>query len=278
MADVALDKAISDAATELEKSAAAATPPKEKETSPDETTETGGEENEDTEEGDTAAADSESEDEMSDDEVKESKNLYKLLKDPKTRNAVLAALAQEAGILPKAGTEGMTKKETATAKKEIKDIVKEALGDQYSFISDKIAAAFEQVLEQERSSNEEKILDLQRQQVEKDVIAEHSRLARETKGESRKFENRMAELATEIPVGTMDMRTYIRRLYTIASSEKSATKAAKPAEQIRRNASDASARLKSGASPLSDNAIPDKKMSLDESIKWAQQQIDKGKR
>lgn len=271
MADTTLDKAISDAATQLTKEAKESEGSSDEGTSSAETTETQEEETEETEESSET-----SEEDLSEEEAKESKELYKLLKNPDTRNAVLAALAAKAGILPKPGEE-LTKKEETAAKKEIKDILKEALGNQYDFLSEKLAKGIEAILEQERSSHEEKLLALQRTNIEREVVSNYNRLARETKGESRKLEARMAELATEIPIGSMEVRTYINRLYSIASGEKKSS-STKPTDQIRKNSTDVSQRLKSGASPLSNVSIPDKKMSIDESIKWAQEQINKGKK
>jgi hypothetical protein len=269
MAETALDKAITAAVAEVETPPSLPASKETEETEVPETEETSDEEEETPEE--------DSEGEMSEDEVKESRQLYKLLKDPTSRNAVLTALASQAGLLPK-GEDKPTKSETAAAKREIKDILSEALGTEYSFLAERLSKGIDKVLEQERSENESKLLTLQRQNVEREVVAEHNRLARETKGESKKFEARMAELSSEIPVGNQDMRTYIKRLYTIASSEKQIVKSAQKTDQVRKNATDVSSRLKSGASPLSNNEIPDKKMSLDDSIKFALDQERKGKR
>ncbi len=278
MADiVGLDKAIADAAAELTKESDGSSSDKSTEKKPTETKEETPEDSEDEgteEESEEESSDSESDDEeMSEEETKESKALYKLLKDPKTRTSVLAALASEAGLLPshKEG-EKTTKKEEAAAKKGVQEILEEALGSEYEFLAGRLSKGIDKVLEQEREEHESKIQEIHRTNVEKEVAAEYNRLARETKGDSRKLENRMAELSSEIPVGKMDVRTYIKRLYTIAAGEKAAAPR-KTADQIRKNASDVSSRLKSGASPLSKLTIPDKKMSLDESVKWAQQEL-----
>ncbi len=262
MADIGLDKAISDAAAEISGGA----PPKVGE-EPEVTVEIP--EGEETPDGEEAPDGEETSDDLSDDELTESKNLYKLLKDPKTAKAVVAALAAQNGLFPGKGEEPLTKKEETAAKREIKDILSEALGDEYKFLSDKLSKAFESVLEQERGEQNSRFAEIQRQNVEREVTANYERLAKETKGESKKFESRMAQLAEEIPIGSMDVRTYLDRLYTVASSEQRKVAPQKVADKIRRNAGDASARLKSGAVQVESPTIPDKKMNLDEAIQFA---------
>ena len=214
---------------------------------------------------------------LSDQELLESKNLYKALKDPTTAAAVIAALAQQAGILPKANEAPLTKKEEAVAKREIKDIFAEALGKEYGFLAERLTPAIEAVMQQERTEQEGRFAEIQQSNVEREVIASYEALAKETKGESKRFETRMAQLSEEIPIGNMNVKTYMQRLYTLASNERKSSPQ-KVADQIRRNASDAPARLRTTAVPLAEGSVPDKKMNLNESIAWAQSQIAKGKR
>jgi hypothetical protein len=175
------------------------------------------------------------------------------------------------------GDKTPTKSEAVVAKREIKEIIKEKLGDQYAFLSDKISDAFEAVLTQERQDQETRFAEIQRTNVERDVVTNYERLAKETKGESKKFEARMAQLSDEIPIGNMDIRTYIDRLYTLAAGERK-TSPQKIADQIRRNSNDVAARLpKGGATAVPEGKLPDKKMNLNESVAWATAQLSKGK-
>ncbi len=217
-------------------------------------------------------------DDLSETELVESKNLYKALKNPQTAAAVVAALAQQAGLLPKAGDAPLTKREEAAAKRETIDIVKDALGPEYSFLADKLGKIFDEVVQQTEKKSEERFAEIQQSNVEREVVASYEALAKETKGESKKFETRMAQLSEEIPIGNMNVKTYMQRLYTLASNERKSSPQ-KVADQIRRNASDAPARLRSTAVPLNETDGPgDKKRSLDESIAWAVSQQAKGKK
>ena len=271
MADTSLQSAIESAAAEITKG----TPTETVDNSPVEET---------TEETTKEAVEEipeethEASDDLTPEQLIESKNLYKALSGPQA-NAIIAALAQQAGLLPKAGEAPLTKKEEVSARKEIKDIFAEALGKEYGFLADRLAPAIEAVVKQERESSDNRFAELQQSNVEREVVTAYDKLATETKGASKQFEARMAALSEEIPIGNMNVATYMGRLYTIASNERKSSPQ-KVADQIRRNAADPSSRLRSTASErVSGNVeIPTKKMNLDESIAFAQEQIRQGKR
>ncbi len=269
MADTSLQTAIDEAAVELQK-AAPATAPKEEipvETPEEETTE---EETSEVEETST-------ESDLTPEQLIESKNLYKALSGPQA-NAIIAALAQQAGILPKAGEAPLTKKEETVARREIKDIFADALGKEYSFLADRLSPAIEAVMKQERESSDTRFAELQQTNVEREVVTAYDKLATETKGASKQFEARMATLSEEMPIGNMNIETYMRRLYTLASNERKSSPQ-KVADQIRRNAADAPTRLRSSVGPTSSGIeIPDKKMNLNEAVNWAVDQVNKGKK
>lgn len=267
-----LSSAIADAAAELQ-SKAQPTPEAQAEATEEVATE---ETQEESAEDEPESDDEPKEQDLSDDEILESKNLYKALRGPQAA-AIIAALAQQAGILPKANEAPLTKREEASAKRDIKEIFADALGKEYGFLAERLGPAIEAVMQQERDSSESRFAELQQTNVEREVVAAYEKLATVTKGESKKFEARMAQLSEEIPIGNMNVKTYMERLYTLASNERKSSPQ-KVADQIRRNASDAPARLRSaGSVPLPVGQVPDKKMNLNESIAWAQSQINKRK-
>ncbi len=220
------------------------------------------------------------ENELTEAQITESKNLYKALTGPQA-NAIIAALAAQAGLLPKPSEAPLTKKEEVAARREIRDIVKDALGPEYAFLQDKIGKIFDEVATQQRQENESRFAELQQTNVEREVVTAYEKLAAETKGESKKFEARMAQLSEEVPIGSMNVTTYMKRLYAIANSEKRSSPQ-QIADKIRKNANDAPARLASkGSAAQASHPAPEtpaKRMSLDESIAWAQDQIKQGKR
>lgn len=178
-------------------------------------------------------------------EAKEAANLYKLLKDKSQQKNVIRILAQQAGLLGENAPE--TKREVAAAKKDLKSIIKDKLGPEFGFLTDKLGDMMEAVLEQERQSTVEVLNSVQQQRVENETTQALNRLSRETKGESKQFENKMIELMERIkPSDNLSVYEYLKDLYTLASSNKSATRSANQlADKIRRNAGNAAERLNS---------------------------------
>lgn len=207
------------------------------------------------------------EEDFSEAEAVESKRLYKALKDPKTAGPIIAALAQQAGILN--GKPPETKTEERKAARAVKEILSEALGE-YKFLADKLGPAIEAILEQERESNEVKFAEQAQHRIEQEVISATEKLARETKGESRKLEAKMNELSQEIPIGTMSVDTYIHRLHTIAAADKVKTPVKVISDRIRRNANDATSRIQGsrGQDPPAGD-IPKGKMNINQAVEWA---------
>lgn len=210
---------------------------------------------------------------LSEEETAEARNLYKALKNPKSSAAIIAALAQQAGLFNQA--EPPTKTEVKEAKKEIRDILAESLGKEYSFLADKLGPAIEKVLVQEREASEEKFARIQQVNTEREVVTAYEKLAVETKGESKRLEGRMAELSEQIPIGNLSVRDYMKNLYLIASGEKK-TPPAHVAEQIRRNSTDVGARLRTASGTNNSGADLNKKRSLNESINFALDQLTRG--
>lgn len=223
-----------------------------------------------TEDEEAASTEGSEEDELSETELVEARNLYKALKDPKTSSAVISALAHQTGILskvpPAAG------RETTEAKKDIRDLLKEGLGTEYAFLADRLGPAIEKVLEQEREEHESRLEEVRRTGIEANVVSAFDRLARETKGESRKLEAKMTQLSEEIPIGPgMSIDRYLKVLFTQARQEVSLRDRT---QRINRNATDASARLSATASG-SRSEVPSGKMKLDKAIEWATNEIAK---
>ncbi len=257
----ALDKAVTEAASELETKLdkKEETPTKEEtpeiQVATEETTETQEEE----------------EEKLSDDEATEARNLYKALKNPKSSSAIIAALAQQAGLFNQVQPPSV--KEIKETKREIKDILAEGLGKEYSFLADKLGPAIEKVLDQERKTSEERFAQLRQTEVEREVVTAYEKLAVQTKGESKRLEGRMAELSEQIPIGKLAVKDYMNNLYLIASGEKK-TPPAKIADQIKKNASDVGSRLRSGS--IQNTEVPSKKMNLNESVNFALDQLTRG--
>jgi hypothetical protein len=217
--------------------------------------------------------------ELSEDQIKEAKILYNLMLDPKQRIGIIASLAQAEGLIGKnADRSPETPKEVAKAKKAILDIFKEALPE-FPALAEKLAPAIDQVLEQQREEHQEQMAQVQLQQLENNVTKEIEILRRETKGESSKVEARMAELSEQYLMGpNTSLKDYVRSLYTLATAGRTVQKtSANIADKIRRNANNAPDRLRSAPGSERTAAVPDKKMSLKQSVDWAIEQASQGR-
>ena len=218
-------------------------------------------------------------DELNEAQVKEAAVLYKLMLDPKQRIGIIASLAQAEGLIGKnAETPIETKKDEVRAKKAIIDIFKEALPE-FPALAEKLGPAIDKVLEQEREDHQEEMAKVHLQQLENNVSKEIEILRRETKGESSKVEARMAELSEQYLMGpNTSLKDYVRSLYTLATAGRSVQRnSAQIADKIRRNANNVPDRLRSAPGSERTATVPDKRMSLKESVDWAIEQASKGR-
>jgi hypothetical protein len=67
----------------------------------------------------------------------------------------------------------------------------------------------------------------------------------------------------------MNVKTYINRLYTIAAGEKQTLAPRRVAEQVRRNANDATSRLHGTRGPDKKVDIPNGKMNINQAVQFA---------
>lgn len=250
MADTALTNAIEEAANELQEQIEEQEKPNKKDKS-DSVSDT--EESEDTEESKESSeesgteSDDEPEEEIVEDEVQSQKEallLYNALKDPKLRGPVLAALVQEAGL--KLGS-AETKTEEKKEEKAIKQLVAEALGPEYKFLADKLGTVMEQVMDKVEATNAE----TRQSQLEAQILRESNetlaKLEKETKGESKKLQNKMLGLMDKFPSGpNISVDEYIRGIYKMAAGDRvvQSTKT-QLADKIRSNSKNAAERLRS---------------------------------
>jgi hypothetical protein len=111
-----------------------------------------------------------------------------------------------------------------------------------------------------------------------------SKLAKETKGESRKLESQMLELMNEFQIGPgVSIEKYLRGLYAQASSARNATTSRNQQnDRIRRNANDATSRLQSSSGAEPNNrgerpagVDPNKRMSVKEAVQFAASQQER---
>lgn len=220
--------------------------------------------------------DDSTQDDLNEDQLKEAKLLYKTLLDPQQRLNVVAALAAQSGLLNQ-NTKLDTPKQVEKVEQAIGDIIREAIPE-YPGLADKLGPAIEKIVEGVRAEQQETAEQMNLQQVQNEVDSELSNLARDTKGASRKLENKMASLMQEIAPGpNVTVKSYIRNLYALASAGSTQQRTTQVvADKINRNANNAADRLKTapGTARTQESL---KKMNLNDSVKWAIEQASKGR-
>lgn len=201
------------------------------------------------ESGDDEEGDEDDEKDLSDKEQKEAKALYKLLKNPATSKETLRIMAQQAGI----NLDAKAPEKPAEKKKEsqkIIDIISKNLGDEFKFMTPRLAQALEEILGQERESFAAETQRLNETVAEQEVDAAFASLARETKGASRKMEAAMLQLANKVhqAPGTT-LKEYVQILYKLAGGPAEGSPSRKDlARRIEKNRSNAGERAAAGAS------------------------------
>ncbi len=210
----------------------------------EETEEAAEETSEETTEAEGETEETPSDDELGEDELKEAKSLFKLLKDPHSRDLVIRGLAEKAGVLR---TESPSKTQEKKDLKSILSIFEEELGDQFKFLAPNFSKAVEKVLEQERESQTEKFNQIQVDRLVSQVDAAKDKLSRETKGESKKFEKQMEALADKYhPAEGVSVYDYVKTLYTLASADGQKSNIKREVnDKIIRNSKDVGSRLQS---------------------------------
>lgn len=212
----------------------------------DSSTETGSEE-----ETEEESEESGEEEELTEEELKNAKGLFKLLKDPGTRDVVLRTMAEKAGVLGKDAP--TTKVEEKKAIREVGDVLKESLGPEYyALFGDKLAKGLKELFAQEREESGKATESLRLQAVENETDRAFEKLDRTTNGESKKYHQQMTALADKIlPAEGVSTYDYLNILYNVASGNKKAAGANKQmADKINRNRSDVADRthqISSGA-------------------------------
>ena len=155
-----------------------------------------------------------------DTETQEALQLYRALKDPTIGKAVVAELANRAGIAVSRGEVTQTQ-----AKKAVIDLLKENVPSEYHFLVEGMAKGIEAAINQNVN---DKVAPIQQQSqqalermVEKEVDSEIESFYARNK-DATKFKGEIDKLSGKMPWGgpdSMPMKEYLDHLYTIVSKE-----------------------------------------------------------
>jgi hypothetical protein len=233
------------------------------------------EELEESSDNDEELVENEDESEEEDDEEEEEKpransqadNLWSLLNNQATAKSTLQTIASNLGLT-------ISESKTEEGQKAIKDVIKEALGEDLGFLGDKLGPlgdAIERMIGDRISKAELKIQQshMEREAARYSGIIENAvkDLNRETKGEFNAFLPKINKLMEEIPIGKQSPENYLKRLYGIAKTESDGRVKKTPTKEALREARRTSSNGKSNAERVIDGSS--KSMSYRESIEKA---------
>jgi len=207
------------------------------------------------------------EEDLSDEDKVNATALYRALKNPDTSQVIITQLAKQAGLL------GQNKQE---ATRTILDIVKESLGEEYAFLAPKITPAIKAVVQEEMKAVQNQLEQDKLRQAEREVDEAIADMNRITKGDAKKYENKIAALLDEMPPsGKVPIKKHLMRLYTIAKQDDS--RVAAKTERTRKaseNAADLGSRL--SVAGLSGKATETRgKVSLDQAVELAMSKLER---
>lgn len=194
-----------------------------------ETEETSEEDEEGAEETDEEDSEKESPKEVSD-ETKQALALFKALKSDKGHE-VVKNLAIRAGLIKE------DEKVTNISSKKLTNLIAESLGEEWSFLAERIGVPLERYVEEMRS-------ELKNDQIRLSTGLElekaWSKLDSETEGDILKYQDKIEELSNEYSMGRgVTIEKYLRGLYKMASADKKESRQIqKTVEKINKNSSD----------------------------------------
>lgn len=196
--------------------------------------------------------------------------LVRLLSDPKTQKQTILSLAQNAGLF-----------ETPESKKEVEKSVEETLqeilGDEYALLPSKIGKAIQAVVDAKFGKLERSIEDSKQQAIVNETNTALEGL-RKKYPDAIKLESKMAALMEDFQPGPkIGPSAYLEKLYVLAGG-KGASLAEKTAERFKR----VNRNLRDDGIKPSDSGSDARrttgKMSLDDAVKSAVNEIQKGKK
>jgi len=203
--------------------------------------------------------------------IKEAKALYKMLKGDNATE-VVRMMAKNVGLLQDPPE---TKQEVKAAKKSMTAILKDKLGE-FGFLAEKLGPALDEMFEEVRAESAQRAVQLERREIDNDVVKATAKLNKESKGEFGKLEKEISRLADKIKPGAdTSVEEYMRSLYVIASSQSKVDPKtlSRRIEQNRTNASDR-VRTSQQPEPAFDRNT---KRTLKESIRVAAESLSRQK-
>ena len=146
--------------------------------------------------------------------------LLDALENPKLAPSVIQSLMQQAGI-----AQPETKREERQALRSIKDTIREKLGPDFEFLSEKLGDAFEEVMASETKKVREEFLSIEQSRTQRELANEYNQFLSENKVSDEEA-GAISKLVDEIPpTGNIPLPKYLGRLLKMHRSEVAEEKA-----------------------------------------------------
>jgi hypothetical protein len=213
------------------------------------------------------------------------RELVRALRDPEKAAVVIDALAKMAGYTK---TNIITKDDVREAKKDLKSLLEQHLGDEFKFLAPKMAPALEEYLKdlQSQPSGGDDTSDLRERldrtelrEIQNETSQAHEELAREYFGGGNfptNVTNAMSRAMDQFPPNDPEMspRTYYRKMFSLVAGELGLSKRA----GVRREA-DPARQLSSTNRGITPSATGNaRKLTLEQAVQLAMTQVDKATR
>jgi len=145
--------------------------------------------------------------------------LLDALENPQTAGNVVKSLMNQLGIEPPE-----TKKEEKAAERTIKAVLKEKMGDDFSFISDKLGDALEEILRESTDKVRSEMLGREAQRTQEQLITQYNSFLVEEKVSDEEA-GALSKLVEEMPPSGKDpLPNYLKKLLKYHRLEAAETK------------------------------------------------------
>ena len=206
----------------------------------------------------------EKEPEVSEEEIKQARNIVQILRDPEQSKNFVEYLAKQSGLIVEKGE--ATPKE---AKEATIDALEDALSE-YPELRSKLVPALKKAISDQLTETKATLQEIKKEGIKRELDSAWDAVTSETEGDFTKYEKAIIDLMDELPYSGGSYKTYLKRLYAVASSDdSSASRKIKIVEKI--NNSLKAPKVPSGETDSEKISLGSKLPTVEEAIAFAVQ-------
>lgn len=209
------------------------------------------------------------------------RQLMMALKDPEKAGIVIKFLAEQAGY-----SKVETKVEAREVKDELLETLKESLGSEFDFLSEKLAPAISKIVDAQLAKNtkdiREDIENRRLQETQNQADTALKTLSKDFFGKDEIPDDVATTISSLMdkypPNAKMTVQDYVKDMFGMAVASKGLTKVTSTSDRVDRNRNDAASRLAASEGvrePSGTVVNSNKPMTLDAAVKAAIEEADK---